>query len=156
MKGLYFTDIHFGRRNNSKEHNEDCFNFVTWAISKAKEHNVDFIGFLGDWFENRNAIDVSTLNIAYEAAKQLSLLGVPVYFCIGNHDLYKRYSREHFSTVHYNDIDNFVIVDKPIVANNILFCPFLFEEEYDSLSQYSNIPVWAGHLQHQERGWPFS
>jgi len=147
MKGLYFTDIHFGRRNNSKEHNEDCFNFVTWAISKAKEHNVDFIGFLGDWFENRNAIDVSTLNIAYEAAKQLSLLGVPVYFCIGNHDLYKRYSREHFSTVHYNDIDNFVIVDKPIVANNILFCPFLFEEEYDSLSQYSNIPVWAGHFE---------
>ena len=35
-KALCFTDIHFGLKNNSVQHNEDCLNFVDWAISVAK------------------------------------------------------------------------------------------------------------------------
>lgn len=147
MKGLYFTDIHFGRRNNSKEHNQDCYDFVVWAIIQASIQKVDYIAFLGDWFECRNAVDISTLNIAYQAAVELSKLNIPIYFCIGNHDLYKRFSREQFSTVHYKDIPNFVIVDEPQIHNGVLFCPFLFEEEYDSLIKYSDTPIWAGHFE---------
>ena len=29
-KAAVFTDIHFGMRQNSKHHNEDCVNFIKW------------------------------------------------------------------------------------------------------------------------------
>ena len=139
MKGLLFTDIHWGRRNNSLEHNQDCADFIDWVCKEAVTSSVDFIGFLGDWFESRNAIDVSTMNMAYHAAVQLSKLNIPIYFCVGNHDLYKRFTRDKFSTVHYSDIPNFYVVDEPIVYDNMLWVPFLFEEEYPSLVKYRSI-----------------
>lgn len=148
MSTLFFTDIHFGRRNNSIEHNTDCYNFVKWVYDYCINHpEITRIGFLGDWFENRNAIDVMTMTYGYDSAQLLNSLNIPILFCIGNHDLYKRYSREHFSTVHYNELSNFIIVDKPTIHDNMLFCPFLFEDEYDSLHQYKNIPIWAGHFE---------
>lgn len=147
MKGLLFTDIHWGRRNNSLEHNQDCADFIDWVCKEAVTSSVDFIGFLGDWFESRNAIDVSTMNMAYHAAVQLSKLNIPIYFCVGNHDLYKRFTRDKFSTVHYSDIPNFYVVDEPIVYDNMLWVPFLFEEEYPSLVKYRSIPIWLGHFE---------
>lgn len=148
MSTLFFTDIHFGRRNNSIEHNTDCLNFIKWVHHYCTNHpEITRVGFLGDWFENRNAIDVLTMTYGYEGAQLLNSLNIPILFCIGNHDLYKRYSREHFSTVHYNDLSNFIVVDKPTIHNNMLFCPFMFEEEYDSLHTYKNVPVWAGHFE---------
>ena len=148
MSTLFFTDIHFGRRNNSIEHNTDCFNFIKWVYELCKSNtDIDRIGFLGDWFENRNAIDVLTMTYGYESAQLLNSLNIPILFCIGNHDLYKRYSREHFSTVHYNDLTNFIVVDKPTIHKNMLFCPFLFENEYENLHQYNNVPIWAGHFE---------
>lgn len=147
MKGLYFTDIHFGRRSNDRVHNQDCYDFVAWACKRARQLGVDYVSFLGDWFESRNSVDISTLNIGYQAAGELSKLDVPVYFVTGNHDLYKRYSREHFSTVHYGDIPNFVIINEPAIHNDVLFCPFMFEEEYLSLVQYSKTKIWAGHFE---------
>jgi len=148
MSTLFFTDIHFGRRNNSIEHNTDCFNFVQWVYDFCVTHpEIDRIGFLGDWFENRNAIDVLTMSYGYESAQLLNSLNIPILFCIGNHDLYKRYSREHFSTVHYNDLTNFIVVDKPTIHKNMLFCPFLFEDEYETLHQFKKVPIWAGHFE---------
>ena len=32
-----FTDIHFGLRNNSRQHNTDCEEFVLWFIKEAKK-----------------------------------------------------------------------------------------------------------------------
>ena len=35
-KAACFTDIHFGLKNNSRQHNNDCENFVNWFIDEAK------------------------------------------------------------------------------------------------------------------------
>ena len=61
MKGLYFTDIHFGRRSNDRVHNQDCYDFVAWACKRAQQLGVNYVSFLGDWFESRNSVDISTL-----------------------------------------------------------------------------------------------
>ena len=31
-KAACFTDIHWGLKNNAKQHNEDCLDFIDWFI----------------------------------------------------------------------------------------------------------------------------
>ena len=38
-KAIVFTDIHFGLKSNSQQHNKDCEAFVDFAIETAKEPN---------------------------------------------------------------------------------------------------------------------
>ena len=148
-KGAYFTDIHFGRRNSDVVHNQDCCNFINWFCDNVRnDKSITYVAFLGDFFENRAAINVSTLAMAYSALKQLNSLGLPIYFIVGNHDLFRRSTREIFSTEVFSEFSNIQLVNEPIVVENkIMFSPFLFPHEYPSLSQYSNIPVWAGHFE---------
>ena len=47
-KAAVFTDIHFGAKSNSVQHNLDCANFVDWFIKTAKEHGIETCLFLGD------------------------------------------------------------------------------------------------------------
>ena len=32
-----FTDIHFGNKNNSRQHNDDCAEFVDWFIEQSRD-----------------------------------------------------------------------------------------------------------------------
>jgi DNA repair exonuclease SbcCD nuclease subunit len=150
-KGVYCTDIHFGRKANSAQHNEDCLRYLDWFCIRAKENNADYIAFLGDWNENRSALNIATLNYSYQGAKKLNDLGLPVYFIIGNHDLYHRNSREIHSAVHFQEFDNFIVVDQPKIIDNIegkmLFSPYIFPEEYPDLAKYLTLPFWAGHFE---------
>lgn len=83
----------------------------------------------------------------------LDSLGLPLYFIIGNHDLYYRNSREIHSVIHHNEFNNFHIIDKPKVIENIgtttgaLLCPYLFHEEYTQLTKYLKIDTWWGHFE---------
>lgn len=151
-KGAYFTDIHIGAKSNSQQHNEDCVKYIDWFCDNVKnDPEIDYICFLGDWHEVRSAINVSTLKYSYEIAKKVNKLGLPVFFIIGNHDLYHRNNRDIYSVLPFKEFQNFIIIDKPTVYDNIgdgvLFCPFLFHEEYEHLIKYKDIPFWAGHFE---------
>lgn len=147
-KGAFFTDIHFGKKGNSEVHNGDCIRFIKWFIHQVKQDpEIDYIGFLGDWHENRSALNVSTLNYSYEGAKLLSELGLPVYFLIGNHDLYRRHSREVHSVPQMEELENFNMITEPTVVGDIMFAPFMFPHEYPELQKYKDIPYWAGHFE---------
>ncbi len=151
-KGAFFTDIHFGKKANSNLHNEDCIRFITWFCKQVrKDPDIDYIGFLGDWNENRSALNISTLNYSYQGAKMINELGLPVFFIIGNHDLYHRHTRDVHSVIPFSEFDNFQIIDNPIILEEIegraLFCPYMFDEEYPSLTKYLDIPFWAGHFE---------
>jgi DNA repair exonuclease SbcCD nuclease subunit len=138
MKIAMFTDIHWGAKNNSVLHNNDCIEYVSWFIDNLKAEKCDAIAFLGDWFENRNAINVQTLNRSYDGLKMLDELGLPIYFCTGNHDLYHRASRELYSTYHFNQFKNVILVNEITQIGDSLFSPFLFREEYSELAQTIN------------------
>jgi DNA repair exonuclease SbcCD nuclease subunit len=146
-----FTDIHFGRKNNSKIHNEDCARFIQWFITQCKKYEVDHIVFLGDWFEERTSLDTLTITIAMNCAIELDKVGVPVFFIVGNHDLYYRDSRDVYASYIYKPLSNFILIDKPLVTKHTLrptlYSPFLFEEEYAELSGYFDIPIWMGHFE---------
>ena len=151
-KAACFTDIHWGRKNNSELHNQDCLRFIDWFCNQVKEDgDVDHIIFMGDWFEHRAAINGLTLDYAYKGAKKLESLGLPVYFIVGNHDLYYRTTREVFSTNFFESL-NFKLISKPTLFEELgedgaLLCPFLFEDEYASLAEFFSTPVWFGHFE---------
>lgn len=153
-KGIFCTDIHFGKKNNSKVHNQDCIDYLNWFKQQIEEiGDIDYIGFLGDWNENRSAISVETLNYSYQGAKILDSIGLPVYFIVGNHDLHRRHNRDMNSVIPYQELKNFTLIDTPTVSKEIgdgmLWCPYLFHNEYPSLQQYTDVPVWAGHFEFQ-------
>jgi len=71
-RAAIFTDIHFGNKSNSHLHNQDCLDFVEWAIATAKAHNCDTGMFLGDWHHHRASINIATLNYSLQALEQLA------------------------------------------------------------------------------------
>lgn len=152
-KAAAFTDIHWGRKSNLLEHNLDCSYYVDWFCEQVKQDpEIDHIVFLGDWFDHRSSISVDTINYSHRAAKRINDLGLPVYFIVGNHDLFNRHNRLLYSTVSFNEFNNFNVVSEPTVfpelgAGGALVCPFLFHHEYPILEQYKHIPIWWGHFE---------
>lgn len=150
-KAISFTDIHWGAKSNSEVHNQDCLDYIDWFCTQAKKHKADHVIFMGDWFENRNALNVSTMTYAYQGAKKLNDLNIPVYFIIGNHDLYHRHTREIFSTLPYKEFSNFTIINEPTIIEDVegnpLVCPFLFHNEYPALAEFLSAASWWGHFE---------
>lgn len=146
-----FTDIHWGKP--SPYQNQDCMNYVDWFCEQVKaDPSIDHIVFMGDWFDHRSAIGIDTLNLSHIAARKINELGLPVFFIVGNHDLFHRHSRDVYSTIGFNEFDNFRVVNEPTVFPEMgpagaLVCPFLFHNEYPTLKQYINVPVWWGHFE---------
>lgn len=150
-KVAMFTDIHFGRQNNSEIHNQDCLDYIDWFCENVKsDKDIDCVFFLGDWHEHRSSINGITLHYSFEGAKKLNDLGLPIYFIVGNHDLYYRNSRDVFTTVVFNGLNNFILVDEPIVLkqNKCVLAPYLFENEYEEFfNKYDDFEVFAGHFE---------
>lgn len=143
-----------GKKNNSAIHNQDCVDFLHWFASEVKkDKSIEAIGFLGDWYESRSAINISTLNYSYEGAKIINDLciemgsNVPCFFVVGNHDLHRRTTRDVHSVNIFNEFERFTVIDKPTVVRDFLFSPFLFDEEYKELAKYNNLKAWFGHFE---------
>jgi DNA repair exonuclease SbcCD nuclease subunit len=156
IKAALWTDSHWGRKQNSEEHNQDCMNFVLWFIEQIKKDpTIDHLVFLGDFFETRSAINLDTLNRAYTAVKLLDDLNLPIFFIVGNHDLYFRHNRSVFSTRIFDNLKNFQIIDRPTFIKNVgtdgaLFCPYLFHAEFAEYRDLINSsPVVFSHLEYK-------
>lgn len=151
-KAALFTDIHFGKRNNSEEHNQDCLDFIKWFCDQVQtDPTIDHIWFLGDWHEHRAAINAFTLQRSYTAAKMLNALQLPIMFLIGNHDLAFRNSRTTFTTEIFEPFENFKLINEIEVIDSIeggvLAIPYLREDEYPTILDHKNVPVVMGHLE---------
>jgi len=151
-KGMYFTDIHFGRYSNSVEHNEDCIAFLRWFASMVKQHEgIDHIGFLGDWFENRSAVNIHTLHYCHLGMSILNSLGLPIYLVVGNHDLYLKNSRDIHTSKSLSEFKHVRLIETPQIVKEVgdgaFFSPFLFHHEYEELGEYLKVPHWLGHFE---------
>jgi len=157
QKLAQFTDIHYGARDANKEHgpihNQDCHDFVEFFCDEVtSDKDIDALGFWGDWNQNRSAINLETLKFAYEGAKKIDSLGLPVYCTLGNHDLYRRNSREIHSLHFFEQFKNFHLIEEPTVVENkgfkdFLVVPFLMHGEYADLVKFNKIPIWFGHFE---------
>lgn len=151
-KAAMMTDIHFGRKSNSPIHNQDCLDYIDWFCNQVRnDKTIDHICFLGDWHENRSSLNLATLKASFDGAKKLNDLGLPVFFIVGNHDLYNRHNRDIHGLHHLDELNNFIIIDSPVVYEDVgdstFFSPFLFQHEYTDLAEYLQYTVWMGHFE---------
>tara|TARA_B100001027_G_C16257055_1_gene327500 strand:- start:754 stop:1758 length:1005 start_codon:yes stop_codon:yes gene_type:complete len=134
-KAACFTDIHFGLKNNSRQHNNDCENFVKWFIKEAKEFGAETCIFLGDWHHHRSSINISTLNYSISNLKRLSDAFEQTYFITGNHDLFYRDKREISSVVFAQEIPNIKVVNEILVKDDVAIVPWLIGNEWKKIQK---------------------
>lgn len=145
-KAITFTDIHFGLKNNSTVHNEDCISFIKEMINVAKELGIKKCIFMGDYFHNRNTINIHTLNYGLEGLKLLNDNFETSWFLVGNHDMYHRHNRDITSINMANSFDNIKFINEIYTEGDCTFLPFLINDEHHTLRSIKSKYVF-GHLE---------
>jgi DNA repair exonuclease SbcCD nuclease subunit len=146
QKAAVFTDIHYGMRNNSRIHNEDCDQFIDWFIEQAKEKGCETCIFCGDWHHNRNSLNISTLKYSLDGLRKLSAAFEKVYFILGNHDLYYRETREVNSIEFLKEFPNVTLVDNTLVEGGVAFVSWLVGDEWKKVPRIKSKYMF-GHFE---------
>ena len=134
-KAACFTDIHFGLKSNSSVHNQDCEDFVDWFIEQAKAEGCETGMFLGDWHNNRNSLNIVTMDYSLRALEKLGQAFDQFFFFPGNHDLYYRDKRDIHSVEFGKYIPGITVVHKPMTIGDVTLCPWLVGEEWKTVGK---------------------
>lgn len=145
-KAAVMTDIHFGLKTNSLQHNSDCANFVDWFIQNAKKEGCETCFFLGDWNHNRAAINIQTLQFGLHALEKLSKSFDQIFFIPGNHDLFYRDKRDVHSVEWGKHLPNVTIVNDWFTAGDVTIAPWIVGDEWKKLESLSGKYLF-GHLE---------
>lgn len=143
---IYFTDIHFGKKNNSKTHNQDCIYFLEWMISHAKERGIKTCIFGGDYHHHRSSINLSTLDYIMQSLDLLNSNFDKVYLITGNHDLFYREKRDVHSLILGRRYDNIVIIDSMYNEGDVAFVPWLVGDEWKKIKN-NKAKYMFGHFE---------
>lgn len=146
-KAASFSDIHFGEDGDSKHHNELCISFLNWFIDQCRSKGVSHIIFMGDWHHARSKVGSETLKYSYKGTKLLNDCGIPVYFIIGNHDLFYRDNRSVHSLPWLDGMDNITVIDKPTLVDDTLMVPWLCSGDDLSQIAQSSAKYAFGHFE---------
>lgn len=143
---IYFTDIHFGKKNNSRQHNEDCLDFLKWMIKQAKDRGIKTCIFGGDYHHHRSSLNVYTLYYIMESLRLLDENFDKVYMLVGNHDLFYREKRDVHSLIMGQRFDNIEIIDEHTVIGDVAFVPWLVEDEWTKVKKIKSKYMF-GHFE---------
>jgi len=127
------TDIHFGLKSNSLQHNQDCSDFIDWFIDTARANGCETGMFLGDWSHQRAAINMQTLQYSLRSLEKLSAAFDRFYFIPGNHDLYYRDKRDIYSTEWARHIPNIQIVNDWFEDGDVVIAPWLVGDDHKKI-----------------------
>jgi len=131
------SDLHFGVRANSLEWLQNHHRYfkefyIPYLKKNVKEGDILFI--LGDWFDNRQLLDIYVMNTSINIVMEISEI-IPIHFITGNHDIYKKYDTDVNSIVAFKYIPNVTIYEKPVVLTNgqskILILPWIGDQEQE-------------------------
>jgi DNA repair exonuclease SbcCD nuclease subunit len=145
-KAVTFTDIHFGRRNNSKTNNNDCLNFIRWMVVEAKKEGAETCIFMGDWHDTRHHLHVGTMNYSLEAFEILSKSFEKVYVITGNHDQFFKENRDWNSIEFARNHSNIIMVNDPQIISGVGLVPWLVGDEWMKIKNWECKYVF-GHLE---------
>jgi DNA repair exonuclease SbcCD nuclease subunit len=134
-KAAVFTDIHFGLKSNSKQHLQDCEDFVDWFIDQAKANGCETGIFCGDWHHNRNTINVQTLDSTTRCLEKLGAAFENFYFFAGNHDLYYKDKRDVFSVEFGKHIPGITYIEETTVVDDVALVPWLVGDEWKEIQK---------------------
>lgn len=133
-KAAMFTDIHWGLKSNSPQHNADCLNFVKWFIETAKKEGCETCFFLGDWHHHRATINIETLHYSLSGLELLSAAFDNVYFIAGNHDLFYKSKRDVHSVEWAKHLPNVTIINDWFHHGDVTIAPWLVGNDWKKVS----------------------
>lgn len=117
-KVIMIGDVHYGVHASSLEWVENINsyfdNFFIPLVKKEKTDNTCVI-ILGDYFDNRQNLDINVMNEGINSMTKLSEV-VPVYMIVGNHDIYRKSTIDTHSLRCLENIPNVHLIDKDGVA----------------------------------------
>jgi DNA repair exonuclease SbcCD nuclease subunit len=145
-RALVFTDIHFGKKSNSQQFNQDCLDFVDWATKLGVEKGCDRVLFTGDWHHNRASISLYTLTASLKALELINERFDRADFIVGNHDLYYRDKRTIASMEWANHIPNIHIHNDLYREGDMVMVPWLVQDEYKTMRKLNAKHVF-GHFE---------
>lgn len=132
INNLYIiSDTHFGVMSDNIEWQHNMIDyFDNFFIPKLLEGKDDHTGvaILGDLFDNRNSINISTMNICADIVRKIAEI-CPVTILTGNHDMFKRHDSSLSSLTIVSNIYNVTVISEPteIIYMNgkkILWIPY--------------------------------
>jgi len=151
-KIFLLSDVHFGVRINSLEwldnHLSFFYNFYIPYLKKNYKEG-DILFFLGDWFDNKETIDIKVMDESIKLMATLSSI-LPIHLMTGNHDIYKKIDTDVNSLSTFKYIPNVYIYEEPIIVTNgsskILIMPWVGNsEEEENLVNDNKIDYVFAH-----------
>jgi len=136
-KAMVFTDLHFGLKSNSDVHNNDCINFIKWAVELGKEKGCETCLFLGDYHNNRASMNLKTMSYAVHGLELLSENFSQTFFIPGNHDLFYREKRDVQSVEWAKHIPNIHIVNDFFKEGDVSIMPWLVHDDHKKIQKVS-------------------
>ena len=134
-KVLIIGDNHNGANGNNQRllrQNVELYNNFLKPLIKF--HHIDFCIDLGDFFDDREKIDVRVLKTVRQ--EMLNDLEVPWYFIVGNHNLYyKNENRVNNLQETIGDLPNVHIVDTFRQVDNIDLVPWVSDKNKDFIAE---------------------
>ncbi len=136
-KIFLLSDLHFGVRTNSLEWLDNQIYFFEkfyfpFLKKNTTENSIFFM--LGDWFDNRQLLDINIMNKAIDIIYKISRL-MPVYIMTGNHDCYRKNETDVNSLAAFRFIPNVTIIEEPVIfsngISNILILPWIGDKEIE-------------------------
>ena len=138
------SDLHFGVRANSIEWLDNQMDFFyNFYIPYLKENyqEGDVLFMLGDWFDNRQLLDINVMNKSIDVILDLANI-LPLYFMTGNHDIYKKHDTDVNSLAAFRYIPNVTIFEDPVVVTNgkskVLVLPWVGNPEKEEAYAKNN------------------
>lgn len=135
---IIIGDMHFGRKNNSRERHSDTLffidKFLTPIIQKitAQASDVKLV-FTGDMFDSKQVIETFISNDCYFALEELSHL-LPIDFFVGNHDLLSRTDDMVYnSTKTLKYMNNINLYEEFTVVGDVAYMPF-YKNKLDEIA----------------------
>lgn len=154
---IFLSDIHLGVKNASIEWLENIINyFNNFFIPLIKEYQKKekcALVIAGDFFDNRQSIDINVLNKGIDIIENLSKF-IEVFMIIGNHDIYKKKDVDITSLRVFTNILNVNVLYEPTVLNlntnkHMLLVPWVGDpkEETNLLAEFNkeNIDIAVLH-----------
>lgn len=118
---IFISDIHLGLRPNTTEWPDnmtDYFdNFFFPLVRKEFSEGYNpVVVIAGDFFDNRQVIDIDCMNRGMDIMEKMSSL-CPVYIMIGNHDIYKKKDTDVTSVRIFEKYKNVTIIPDKMILN---------------------------------------
>jgi len=129
------SDIHFGCRGNSERYISTMVSFFKDTLFNViKKRNITDLRILGDLFDNRNALNVRTINAVIDvfAFFEENLPHLKIKILMGNHDQYYHNRYDIISLNILRHFKNIEVIDKVVTDNingkSILMVPWIVPE----------------------------